>query len=40
VAEGYPFCSNACARSWYGVPLPTAARLGRRAYVSSLPDVG
>jgi hypothetical protein len=35
-----PFCSNVCAREWYGIPLPSAARPAPRGYVSSLPDAG
>jgi hypothetical protein len=36
-AEQDPFCSNVCARDWYGIPLPAAAPKVRRAYVSRLP---
>jgi hypothetical protein len=34
-----PFCSNVCARSWYGVPLPSTERTPR-AYVSNMTDAG
>jgi hypothetical protein len=39
-AEADPFCSNVCARAWYGISLPEVPHQGRTAYVSQLPQAG